>query len=167
MSAPYHQILTEAATPKASVTSRFNSENGEDLLKETLAALRALSWLFQTLHWQVQGPNFYERHLLFERLYNNLNEEIDVLAEKIVGSYGSMAVERENSLSRVQKWLKEWKDQNAISVAIRAEQEFQALLKLTYNTLKEADELTLGMDDFLMSTASAHETNLYLLGQMK
>jgi len=34
-----------------------------------------------------------------------------------------------------------------------------------YDKLKEMDDISLGLDDFLMATANAHETNLYLLQQ--
>jgi hypothetical protein len=44
----------------------------------------------------------------------------------------------------------------------------EALQKSFYNIythLKEMNALSLGMDDFIMSTANEHETNLYLLRQ--
>jgi hypothetical protein len=32
-------------------------------------------------HWNVRGPGFYEHHLLFERLYNDLSELMDANVE--------------------------------------------------------------------------------------
>jgi hypothetical protein len=32
-------------------------------------------------HWNCRGPNFYEAHLLFERVYNDLGELMDGLVE--------------------------------------------------------------------------------------
>lgn len=46
-----------------------------------------------------------------------------------------------------------------------AEEDIQREIRLTFDTLKAADELTLGMEDFLAATASSHETSLYLLQQ--
>jgi len=34
-------------------------------------------------HWNVRGPNFYEAHLLFERIYNDLGELMDALVETL------------------------------------------------------------------------------------
>jgi hypothetical protein len=34
-------------------------------------------------HWNVRGPNFYESHLLFERIYNDLGELMDGLVETL------------------------------------------------------------------------------------
>jgi hypothetical protein len=34
-------------------------------------------------HWNVRGPNFYEAHLLFERVYNDLSELMDGLIETL------------------------------------------------------------------------------------
>ena len=34
-------------------------------------------------HWNVRGPNFYECHLMFERIYNDLGELMDPLVEQL------------------------------------------------------------------------------------
>jgi len=34
-------------------------------------------------HWNVRGPNFYEAHLLFERVYGDLGELMDGLVETL------------------------------------------------------------------------------------
>jgi hypothetical protein len=34
-------------------------------------------------HWNVRGPNFYEAHLLFERVYGDLGELMDRLVETL------------------------------------------------------------------------------------
>ncbi len=176
MTEPYHkQIqtthkLNEATTPakavEAELPTRVRAGSGQDLLKELLAFLRAQSWLLLNLHWTVKGTDFYELHLLFERLYGALGGQIDGLAEKIVGYYGVEAVEMNDSMSRAQKWLKEWKGE-AVDAALSSEKQLQTLIRQTYEAMKEKKELSLGLDDFLMALASDHETHLYLLGQVK
>ena len=172
MSNPYRKEITinEAATPAAAVEGKLpkgmKANSGQELLKEVLAALRAQSWLFQSLHWRVQGSDFYETHLLFERLYGDVGAEIDSLAEKIVGYYGSDAVEEVDAIKRASIWLNTWEGE-PIDKALQAEKQFQALLRKTYDTMSGKSELSLGLDDYLMATASAHETHLYLLGQIK
>ena len=172
---PYHkqiqtQKLNEATSPANAVEGelpvRLRTNSSQELLKEMLAFLRAQSWLLISLHWQVKGSNFYELHLLFERLYGALGGQIDSLAEKIVGYYGSEAVEMNDSMSRAQKWLKEWKGE-PVDAALASEKQLQTLIRQTYETMKEKKELSLGLDDFLMALANDHETHLYLLGQIK
>ena len=34
-------------------------------------------------HWNVRGANFYEAHLMFDRIYNDLNDLMDPLVEQL------------------------------------------------------------------------------------
>jgi starvation-inducible DNA-binding protein len=34
-------------------------------------------------HWNVRGANFYEAHLMFERIYNELGELLDTMIEQL------------------------------------------------------------------------------------
>ena len=43
--------------------------------------LNALSLVAKCCHWNVKGSNFYELHLLFDRIYESAYTEIDPLAE--------------------------------------------------------------------------------------
>jgi len=54
-----------------------------DALNQILADTMSLRDLYQKHHWQVAGPTFYQLHLLFEKHYNELNEIVDQLAERI------------------------------------------------------------------------------------
>lgn len=56
--------------------------------KEFLAALTAqnnLSGAAQLAHWNSEGENFFEYHLLFERIYEIAKGKIDLLAEQARG----------------------------------------------------------------------------------
>jgi DNA-binding ferritin-like protein len=171
MSEPYRtQIrpINEAVNPASSVSNKTPSWitglNSKELLQECLAALRALQMNYQTSHWHVGGKNFYEYHLLFERLYASAEKEIDVLAEKLVAYYGDKSVDLKDSLKRMERWIKNWPSGH-VEGAIHAEKDIQTVLSYAYGELKRKDEISLGLDDFMMATANAHETNLYLLGQ--
>lgn len=138
----------------------------QQLLSHLLAALRAAQQSHWTMHWQVQGTSFYGDHQMFERLYEGLGDEIDTLAEKMVAGFGEESV----NLPEQMKWQAflayEWnKDDDLYYRALHIEQYLQKHFKQTYDALKRLDQMSLGLDDFLMSTANSHETNLYLLGQ--
>lgn len=38
----------------------------------------------RNFHWNVSGPNFFELHAKFEELYNEANDSVDELAERIL-----------------------------------------------------------------------------------
>jgi hypothetical protein len=136
-------------------------------LGQLLGCLRALQWLHITNHWQSAGEPFYGDHLMFERMYSGLTEEIDTLAEKIVGSEGASAVDPAPQISVAASWLARWSsvDGGAVARALRAELDLQAALLAVYSDLEASGRKTMGLDDFLMATASAHESNVYLLRQ--
>jgi DNA-binding ferritin-like protein len=136
------------------------------VLQEVLGLLRGQYWNYWTSHWQVKGPNFYGNHLLFQRIYEGIQAEVDTLAEKIVGYFGEEHVENTVIMEKMHHWFDEWnKTKDPLDRAIQSEQDMQVAFKRCYDKLKEMDDISLGLDDFLMAVANAHETNLYLLQQ--
>lgn len=94
-----------------------------------------------------------------------MEEEIDTLAEKIVGSYGSEALSDLAMMADSHRFLGGHIDGDLLKQALHMEEHLQGALKIVYDELKATNELSLGMDDFIMALASSHETNLYLLRQ--
>ena len=52
-------------------------------LNQVLADTMTLRDLYKKHHWQVAGPTFYQLHLLFDKHYEEQNELVDTLAERI------------------------------------------------------------------------------------
>jgi starvation-inducible DNA-binding protein len=52
-------------------------------LNQLLADTSTLRDLHKKHHWQVAGPTFYQLHLLFDKHYNEQNELVDAIAERI------------------------------------------------------------------------------------
>ena len=48
-----------------------------------LADTMTLRDLYKKSHWQVAGPTFYQLHLLFDKHYEEQNELVDTIAERI------------------------------------------------------------------------------------
>lgn len=131
-----------------------------------LASLRALLELHRTHHWQASGPTSYSDHLLFQRIYEPIPAQVDTLAEKLVALYGSEVVHLPRQLSMMQKYLQIWTSgRESLEASLFAEQDFQKIISKCYNLLKASGRLTLGLDDFLMSLSSEHDTAIYLLRQ--
>lgn len=135
-------------------------------LSNLLAMLRAVYFVHQTAHWQVVGAPAYGNHLLFQRLYESVQEEIDTLAEKMVGLFGSAVVDLDQQLALIHAKAAGCFESDIHVSALRAEQSLQRALSTTYRKLKKLDALTLGMDDYLMATSSNHDTNVFLIQQV-
>jgi len=54
-----------------------------DNLNQLLADTMTLRDLYKKHHWQLAGPTFYQLHLLFDRHYEQQNESVDTIAERI------------------------------------------------------------------------------------
>lgn len=141
-------------------------------LGNVLSLLRAQYLNYQTLHWQTSGQNFYSSHLLFQRIYTKIGEETDALAEKLIGLLENPeSVNLQSQIERISSHCQAWgSPENSTSLqlfdsALRSEKHLQAAISLAYNSLKDSNSITLGLDDMLMSLASDHESNLYLLQQ--
>src|SRR5712671_6278415 len=52
-------------------------------LNQLLADTMTLRDLYKKHHWQIAGPTFYQLHLLFDKHYDEQNELVDAIAERI------------------------------------------------------------------------------------
>src|SRR6185312_14086301 len=52
-------------------------------LNQVLADTITLRDLYKKHHWQVAGPTFYQLHLLFDKHYEEQNELVDTIAERV------------------------------------------------------------------------------------
>ena len=63
----------------AETACKESVENLNQLLADTMA----LRDLYKKHHWQVAGPTFYQLHLLFDKHYDEQNDLVDKIAERI------------------------------------------------------------------------------------
>jgi len=52
-------------------------------LNQVLADTMTLRDLYKKHHWQVAGPTFHQLHLLFDKHYEEQNELVDAIAERV------------------------------------------------------------------------------------
>ena len=137
-----------------------------EILTCLLGVLRAMKWNYWNSHWMVKGNPYYGDHLLFERLYGeDIDDQIDTLAEKIV-AYDANILSGPLMRSAFNKFLdKHQANTDSFSRALEMEASFQQVVRKTYQEVKNSGNLSLGMDDFLMSAANQRETALYLITQ--
>lgn len=136
------------------------------LLCDVLGCLRAAYLSYQTSHWQVVGQSFYGNHLLFQRLYKSVQDQADQLAEKLVGYLGREVVDLNQQAKHIAEYCRRWHGIDCHHKrGLQSEADLQQSLKRAYDGIKQVNAMTLGLDDWIMATANAHEENEYLLQQ--
>lgn len=132
-----------------------------------LATLRAMAIIHQFNHWTTKGNNFYGDHLLFDRLYDSVNKDIDTAAEKFIGLFGTECIQYATQAELLNKVLLKYKklEGNPVEMSLAVEKEFIQYCKFAYNCFEEEDKLTLGLDDMITAIAGKREEAVYLLQQ--
>ena len=151
----------------------FHYNVDSELMMKYLAIHRMISLMYQHIHWITRGTAFYADHLLYERLYNKVSEEIDTVAEKAVGLSGEESVcpmqTTRLALSLMESLFPEFNimcdPHELVECLIIMETEFINQSNSLYEKLEREDQMTLGLDDMISSLHSSHEENLYLLKQ--
>lgn len=133
-----------------------------------LAITEALQMLEHSHHWQTKGENFYGDHLLYQRLYETILGEIDLIGEKLIG------VSQQPSLTNYFKRIKAMEvflkavthnDQPYIVVSHDAELAYVRMGGELMDNLEQAGLLTRGLEQMLGNILDKHEEHIYLLDQ--
>ena len=141
-------------------------------LSALLSYLMFLKQLHQTHHWVVSKSDFYSNHLLFQRIYEGIDPEIDLVAEKAIG-LGSVANINSNLHAEQIANLFDMKSQlfgsdsecPIVDCSLYFESQFQVLTSVIFESLKSKSQLTRGLDNLIAGLEDAHETWIYLLKQ--
>jgi hypothetical protein len=130
-----------------------------------IATLKAIYLIHQQNHWLVKGNDFYGDHLLFQRIYESAQENLDGAAEKMIAIFGDDCLDYKIQADLLNKLLLKYgklsEDPVACSLAI--EKDFIKYSKVAYECFEKEGTMTLGLDDFIMATSSAREESVYLL----
>lgn len=132
-----------------------------------VALLQGMSIIHQNAHWLTKGNNFYGDHLLFMRIYESAQENLDSASEKFIGTLGEECLDLTHHTELLNKVLSKYNkstdDFAKRSLAI--EEEFLKFSDFTYDCFEKAGKLTLGIDDLLCAVYSKREESIYLLKQ--
>lgn len=153
------------------------ANSGLEGLPAALIMLRALSAIHQAHHWLTYGEAYYADHLLFERLYNETEEEIDQVAEKALGLGTNRSFLHPGfQTAHVSKWVQtfcgngwtEGEGENPttyVQTSLKAETWFLGQMKKIAETMKAMGSLSRGADNLLAGIEDKHEGHVYLLTQ--
>ena len=130
-----------------------------------LADLNVLYRKVQNYHWNVDGRNFFTIHAKLEEYYNEINEQIDEIAERILSIKARPYATMKKYLEITN--IKEAKDQDI------ADLDLVKILKVDFETLlgevkdikaaaDEADDY--GTSAMMDELITGYETKLWMLG---
>lgn len=133
------------------------------VLLELWAGLRAAHHLYWTLHWQAKGQPQYGDHLLFERLYSAMPEDMDDLAEIIAGHYGA------DKLDPIKAWAAASEKINSVAKGSSPLAIAEMIMELAEKANAEVESSDCpypgGLSNFLSGLSTKHLTDIYLLKQ--
>jgi DNA-binding ferritin-like protein len=141
-------------------------------LSVLLAHLEYLKKVHHTHHWISRSDSFFGDHELFSRLYQTVEGEIDMVAEKAIGMGSSINVDLSLVTSQCFKMVQGYGATSTIpqtsDLARRSYQAEMTFLKTTsrlVDSLKETGRLTRGVDNMIAGIEDKHESHVYLLKQ--
>jgi DNA-binding ferritin-like protein len=132
-----------------------------------LAHLHALRWVYWTEHWTAGGATSYADHLLFGRLYKDLDTPIDELGERLVAFFGPASVDAAK-VQRASSALIERQASrgvNRVQALLQLERGAARAIFAAWQTTRASETGRLGLDDYLMGLAKDRDTAVYLLRQ--
>jgi len=151
----------------------MDKEYLENYLANYVGSLRAIQLWFHSAHILAKGTGFAGDHVdLYGRIYNELIEEIDTAIEKAVGvtNNESLGCPRVITYKALEVLMDYPVPTNSapLKIALSAlalVKSYLAYVEHMFTELEEADELSLGLNDFLAQSANTFEGYAYLLQQ--
>jgi len=132
-------------------------------LNQEVANFGVLYVKLHSFHWFVKGPQFYQLHVLFENLYDEVTEHFDAVAERIL-------MLEERPYASLKEFLKAATIQEASNNENEMEmikglvQDFQLIDQEISATIKLAqelgDEVTV---DLLLGISTSFQKHLWML----
>ena len=108
--------------------------NLEQNLNELLSDLNVFYRKLQNYHWNVTGQDFFQAHSKLEELYNEINEQIDEVAEHILNL-------GEEPLGTLKDYLEKTNITEAENKKIKSQEVFQTIQKDYKKLLDKVTEI--------------------------
>jgi starvation-inducible DNA-binding protein len=116
-------------------------------------------------HWNVEGDDFYNKHLFFEGQYNQIDEIIDGVAERIrmLGHYAPATLKEFLELTHLSEQVRENNDSKGFIKELLIDHE-SIIIHLRENITVYANEYQdLGTSDYITGLMETHEKMAWML----
>lgn len=132
-------------------------------LKSAFASEYAFALKSQNFHWNCEGPLFYQLHLLFERIYDEVYGSIDQFAEEIraLQVYTPASYSKFSMLTRVEdeNAVPEWMDM--VKELLIDSDKMAEIFKILFDMAEQNGDH--GLSNFLADRQDAHKKHSWML----
>jgi starvation-inducible DNA-binding protein len=145
--------------------SEQNKQAVAEELSKILADEYVLTAKTKNAHWNVESKDFYEKHKLFESQYEQLDEIVDSVAERIrvLGHYAPGSLTAFLGLTRLTEMMREKNDSQGFIHELLEDHE-TIIMNLRENIEKFADKFhDAGSSDFITGLMENHEKMAWFL----
>lgn len=134
-----------------------------DTLKKVLADCFTFSLKAQFYHWNVEGPDFEQYHSFLGKLYEDVSESVDVIAELIrtLNVYSPGTLTRFKELTSIEESDSIPDARGMLSNLRRENDKLLASLITAYKEAEDAGEI--GISNYLQDRVQAHEKHAWML----
>jgi starvation-inducible DNA-binding protein len=116
-------------------------------------------------HWNIEGVDFYSMHKFFEDQYEQLDEIIDQVAERIraIGHYAPATLKRILALTHLSEESRKANDGQGFIKELLSDHE-NIIMQLRGDIRKYSDDLNdMGTSDFVTGLMEQHEKMAWML----
>jgi starvation-inducible DNA-binding protein len=150
-------------------TSIGISDANRKVVAEQLGKLLADEFVLYTktlnAHWNLEGPDFHSVHLYFEELYEQLEEVVDSVAERIrqIGHYAPATLNDFIKLTHLTEQMKGGNNSQDLIKNLLGDHE--SIIAFIRSNVKEFDEAhkDAGTSDFVTGLMEKHEKIAWML----
>ena len=132
-------------------------------LKIAFASQYAFAIKAQNFHWNVEGPDFYQLHQLFDTIYTEVYGAVDAFAENIrkIKAYTPASLERFSALSAISDEVEVLDPSAMIAELLHDAEKMQEIMKVLF---VEAENLGHhGLSNFLADRQDAFAKHAWFL----
>lgn len=117
----------------------------------------------QGFHWNVEGPDFFQYHELFGKIYDEVYSSIDDFAEKIrsIGSYVPSSYTRFDMLTKVEDETQILPKDGMVKELMLDNEKMIVILRKLFQLSEQAGEH--GFSDFIAGRMDAHAKHGWML----
>ena len=132
-------------------------------LKTTFASEYAFALKAQNFHWNTEGPLFYQHHLLFERIYDEVYDSIDKFAEELraLQIYAPASYSKFSMLSQIQDENSVPEFQDMLRELLADSDKMANMFKIVFAMAEDAGDH--GLSNFFADRQDAHKKHSWML----
>lgn len=115
-------------------------------------------------HWNVEGPDFHDKHIFFEAQYNAIDDIVDDVAERIrtIGHYAPASLKDYLKLTQLTEANREANDGAGFIKELLSDHE-GIIIRLRENVDRFAADKDFGTSDFITGLMKTHEKMAWML----